>query len=359
MSIVNNENVYFNTNLLEIKTPSKDVENGGVSAWQGIRFLAENQYIICGTTNPSPNEGRGLLYSGNISCTNGDIYYLDVPEKNSEKGNYTSVYGPDYDVNTGKFTFVGSYKSKDTKSKKIMGFCYNGTLSKSDLTSADNFSFPTAINARFNTTYLHSNMNGLIVGNSGITKLNPNKTISYILDQSTMKIKTKIMFPNSKTTTTYGIWYNGDNKYTIVGGYSNKIINIAKIYNKNLPIPYGSAFIVDYNSKTNTFSHWSSIDYSFRDGVVTHFEGISRLEDSNIFSLNADIVDGILNKTAGYYSTASINDKTGKYEINKWVELKYPGPGLGYTSSNSVSNDKIVGLYISQKGNVSYQATIT
>jgi hypothetical protein len=28
-------------------------------------------YLICGTTNPTPNTGYGLIYIGDINCQNG------------------------------------------------------------------------------------------------------------------------------------------------------------------------------------------------------------------------------------------------------------------------------------------------
>ncbi|HEX3448689.1 MAG TPA: hypothetical protein VHS97_10575 [Isosphaeraceae bacterium] len=48
-------------------------------------------------------------------------------------------------------------------------------------------------------------------------------------------------------------WYNGGSSYTIVGGYSNQSVN--NMNDQNMPI--GQAYMVDYNSATGQFSHWT------------------------------------------------------------------------------------------------------
>jgi len=45
----NNQINYFNGNSLSIITPIGN-EYGGISAWQGIRSLGSDIYLICGTT---------------------------------------------------------------------------------------------------------------------------------------------------------------------------------------------------------------------------------------------------------------------------------------------------------------------
>ncbi len=45
---------YFNGNSLFINTPNGN-EYGYISAWQGIRTLGSDIYLICGITRPKPN----------------------------------------------------------------------------------------------------------------------------------------------------------------------------------------------------------------------------------------------------------------------------------------------------------------
>ena len=338
---------FFNTNGALIDTP-KGPQYGGVSAWQGIRYLGSDTYLLCGTTNPNPNAGYGLIYVGDINCIDGKFYYLNIPVN---VGIATSVYGPNYDQNTGIYTFVGSYTNY---LYEVKGFVYSGTLDKDSLNNPDNFSYPS-VNTQYETNFLHSNSNGLVVGNSG-DKIS---TISYIYDINNLsQIKKQIQFPNSITTTTYGIWFNGGTSYTLVGGYSPNFVPIESIYLPNGIIrPIGSAFIVDYNSETNTFSNWTTIDFQNNiSSFLTHFEGIYGNEDGT-YSINADVINlSVSPIPQGYFLTISRNDKN-EFETNfeNWVKLNYSSKGT--SSSNSVANNKVVGLFIGEQ-NVSYQCEI-
>jgi hypothetical protein len=342
-----NENTvnYYNVNSLLVQTPQGN-EYGGISAWQGIRSLGSDIYLICGTTNPMPNTGNGLIYIGDINCQNGNIYYLIVPNSLG-----TSLYGPNYDIHSGIYTFVGSYLDNNQNTN---GFVYQGKLN--DLSNTSNFIYPT-INKYFNTTFFHSFSNNLFVGNSGNTDEN-NDTVSYIYDINDLTtVKAIITYPDSGTTTSYGIWYNGNNSYTIIGGYSMKSISINKIYrNDGIIMPIGSAFIVDYNYETNTFSNWTSINYD--NNLLTHFQGISR-NSNGTYSINADVIDireSLL--PSGYFLTIDRNiENKFEYNLSNSVKILYNGNGI--SSSNSVADNKVVGLYIgSDDQKVSYQAEI-
>jgi len=343
---------YYNTNTLLVQTPNGE-EYGGVSAWQGLRYLGANVYLLCGTTNPNPNEGYGLIYIGNINCTNRGSYYLNVPNSTS-----TSLYGPNYNIDTGIYSFVGSYKNTNV-SNNINGFIYNGNLDSDSLKNSSNFLYPN-VNQEYDITFLHSFYNDFFVGNSGNNGTS-SPTVSYIYNVNNVDQYLKeIIVPYSKTTTTYGIWYNGNNSYTIVGGASPKVVSIDKIYdNKTLsPIPYGCGFIADYNSKTNLITNWTLIYY--KDNFV-HIEGISKNDDST-YSLNADVLSFNKENRGGYALKVSRNENNNfVYDTSNWIKLNYPSSEDGYTSSNSIANDCVIGLFISKdpkKPNISYQANI-
>jgi len=343
----NNNNIinYFNGNSLLINTPI-DKEYGGISAWQGIRSLGSNIYLICGTTNPTPNTGNGLIYIGDINCQDGNVYYLNVPNSLG-----TSLYGPNYDESSGIYTFVGSFLDYNQNTN---GFVYQGNLD--DLKNESNFIYPS-INQYFNITFFHSYSNGLFIGNSGNDNVQTD-TVSYIYDiNSLTKIKTLIKYPGSETTTSYGIWYNRKNNYTIVGGYSMYPVSINKIYRKDgVIMPIGNAFIVDYNSETNTFFNWTSIN--FGDNLLSHFQGISQ-NKNGIYSINADLIDLKVSKfPVGYFLTIDrdINNKF-IYNLSNAVKILYNENG--FCSSNSVADNKVVGLYIGNNNTkISYQAEI-
>ena len=335
---------YFNGNSLLINTPLGEIY-GGISAWQGIRSLGSDIYLMCGTTDPTANTGSGLIYIGEINCQNGEAYYLYVPDSLA-----TSLYGPNYDNDSGIYTFIGSFLDYNQNTN---GFIYQGTLDS--LTNQSNFKYPE-INQYFGITYLHSYSNGLLVGNSGNSN-KANETVSYIYDINDLgKIKTLVKYPDSLTTTTYGIWYNGNNNYTIVGGYSMYEISIDKIYTNKGILPIGKAFIADYNSETNTFFNWTSI--SFGDNLVTHFEGISR-SSNGTYSISADVLDlQVSTLPVGYFLRIDRNlNNSFLYNLSNAVKLVYDE--TGFASSNSVADNKIVGLYIGNDNTkISFQAEI-
>lgn len=335
---------YYNGNSLWVNTPTGK-EYGGISAWQGIRYIGSTTYVLCGTTNPNPNTGNGLVYIGDINCQNGKMYMLNVPESLG-----TSVYGPNYDLSSGIYTFVGSYLDYN---QNVNGFVYQGNLT--DLLNSNNFTYPS-INKFYDTTFFHSFSNNLFVGNSGNNGL-LTETVSYIYDINNIStVKKVIKYPESATTTSYGIWYNGNNSYTIVGGYSKSNIDIEKIYIEGQPIPFGEAFIVDYDAEKNIFSNWTSIN--FGDNLLTHFQGIFRNENGS-YSINADVIDLKVSKLQiGYFLTIDRDqDNNFIYNIDNAVQIQY---GEGSSSSNSVANNKVVGLFVGSDGTkVSYQAEIT
>jgi hypothetical protein len=351
MNIINKNSVvkYYNTNFLNVNVNGKNVV-GGVSAWQGIRKLTDTNLINVGTTNPNPQTGQGFIYIGNIQCNSGDSYYLSVPNYK-----YTSIYGPDYDDDTGLFTFVGSCSnnSNNNSNNKTDGFIYKGTLN--NLNKKKYYSFPS-VNKKYDTTFIHSNMNGYLVGNTG--NVNKQKIRSFIYNINDLNNYTRIKFPGSLTTTTYGIWYNGGTSYTITGGYSMKTsISIDKLYKNGLPTvyPFENGFIADFDSFTKKFSNWTTIDYKkigFSIEHPLHIEGISGLNNNpNTYSLSAQVL--IDAKPQGYYLSIIRNKNT--FDIINGVNIKYSD---GITTANSVVDNKIVGININKNKTISYQSEI-
>jgi hypothetical protein len=335
---------YYNTNFLNVNVNGKNVV-GGISSWQGIRKLTNTNLINVGTTYPTAQTGQGFIYIGNIQCNSGDSYYLSVPNYK-----YTSIYGPDYDDNTGLFTFVGSCSNGNDKTN---GFIYKGTLKH--LHKKENYSFPS-INKKYEITFIHSNMNGYLVGNSG--NINVPKFRSFLYNINDLNHYIKIKFPGSLTTSTYGIWYNGGTSYTITGGYSNKInILIDKIYKNGLPnvYPFENGFIADFDSLTKKFSNWTTIDYKkfgFSIEHPLHIEGISGLNNNlNTYSLSVQVL--IDAKPQGYYLSIIRNKNT--FDITNGVKIKYSD---GITTANSVVDNKIVGINIKPNKTISYQSEI-
>ena len=309
------------------------------------KIFGNQVYLICGTTKPTPNTGNGIIYIGNINCKDGKNYSLNVPKS---IGISTSVYGPDYDYNSNIYTFVGSYLNYK---QNIKGFIYQGDIQ--GLNNPNNIKYPL-INKYYKTNFFHSYSNNLFVGNSAN---NINNTISYIYDVNNLnKIKTTIKYPNSVTTTSYGIWYNDNNIYTIVGGYTNENIklDLENIIKDGVIYPIGKAFIVDYDANKNTFFNWTSITLN---NLVTHFQGIFK-NDDNTYSIKADILDLSKSKLPkGYFGKISRNkDGTFSYNTNNFIELNKNQDYI--LSSNSVADNKVIGLLTNVNESIAYQLVV-
>jgi hypothetical protein len=340
--------VYYNTNSLVVDGLYNDV-----SAWQGIRYLGENIYLMAGSTVPN-DEGDydGLIFTGNINCINGISYTLNVPNPNG--GFYTtSNYGPDYDINTGIYRFVGSYIAENGNTN---GFIYSGNLSEESLTNPDNFQF-NSISDKFNFTYFHSISGNFLVGNS--FNSDTGLSISYLINVTKPNSKPiPIQYPNAVITTSYGIWHNGDNTYIIIGGWGLLKENINP-YTNFFIYPYAGGFIVNYNSNTNTFSNWTNVTLPELGDVFTHLQGVERIGDTNTYSIAADAANKKLTKSDGYYVTINRDPATGEFSVNNnWIKIDYNLTlEKGYTTANSVSNNVIVGIIIS-KDIIPYQALV-
>jgi parallel beta-helix repeat protein len=317
-----------------------------VSEWQGIRNFGTStvQFLIGGTSNDN-----GLLYIGKLSG-GGTSYLVKKPGATA-----TSVYGPDNGKN-GALRLVGSYMRKGDGAVYNHGFVWDGKAS--DLPSGGVFRSIDYPGAKYQ--YTHSTMGDLAVGNaSGANKKGKpaGAAVAYIYNVANSDFVTDIVFPGSKSTTAYGIWYNGGTSYTICGGYSTLVTN--NLADQSVPLARGVAYIVDYDSKTNTFSHWKS--YRYRNGnrgknYITHFEGISSADDGD-YTLSADSVKGsTTGPTQGSWVQVRRNDD-GTFSGAQWVDLNYPGEEAGVTSNASVYGTNVVGL-VSGSSTFAFQAKI-
>ena len=345
---------YYNTSELSVYS-----QYNNISAWQGIRYLGNEIYLICGTSGPNPQNGNGIIFVGNIDCADdGRIFMLNVPNPYIENSYYhTSIYGPNYNSGSGLYTFVGSYTVTNSITKKTTtnGFIYRGGLNSIALNTSCNFYYLSkTLIKNYDITFLHSFNGNYFVGNSMNSETK--KSVSYLcefLPISTDGEPIYIKFPGSVTTSSYGIWYNKNNEYTIVGGYSGE-------HHK------GHGFIVDYNIFTKTFTNWTTVQYPKNMNFITHLQGIEIIK-FGVYSIVADVVDPEKNIKTGYYLTiernnvierSSKSDGFGFIINNDWININYPSTN-GFTTVNSVANNCVVGLFVSKDGNnESFQASI-
>ena len=329
-----------------------------VDAWQGIRNSdTSGRYLICGTSGDN-----GLLFDGTIAGV-GTHYLVNYPNSKA-----TSVYGPDNQAGD-LIGLVGSYRNQSSGSSvEVNGFLYQGEETVAALSEATNYHPINFPNAQFN--YVHSTMGGLAVGNydSSVDHNNhhlldgPGHAFLYdVHDPDHIQFLTDIVFPHSHSNTAYGIWFNGGTSYTICGGYSFSFVNNFDDQNR----PLGHGYLVDYDSSTGGFSNWASFDFPGRRNVLTHFEGISSVENG-VYTLSADSVQvGPGNRAQGSWVSVRRNP-AGSFGQATWVDLNFtplpPDFQPFITSSNSVYGNQVVGIVPGEDNGMfssfAYQATV-
>ena len=319
---------YYNANSVGLQP---------VSGWQGIRNASTpGQYLITGTSN-----SNGLLYIGPISGANGTSYAVNYPGMYS-----TSVYGPDLLAN-GDVRLVGSYRA--TQGGIVQGFIFQGALT--DLSNLNNYKTIAYPNATY--TYVHSTMGDLAVGNAdgpeGNAPLGTGHAFIYSVSQG--HIVTDIVYPGSLSTTAYGVWYNGGTSYSIVGGYTMP---------GQPATPFASGYIVDYDSATGRFTHWTSIsapgELFAGQAFATHFEGISSPQ-AGVYTLATGVSQLGSSVVFGAVLGTVLRSPDGSFGPTYWVKLQYPG-AVGLSTNDSVAGNQVVGIAGTSAGIISYQATV-
>ncbi|MDR3633174.1 MAG: right-handed parallel beta-helix repeat-containing protein [Isosphaeraceae bacterium] len=321
---------YYNANSVSMQP---------VSGWQGIRDASTaGQYLIAGTSG-----ANGLLYVGPISGANGTSYAVNYPGAYS-----TSVYGPDIvNASSNVLRLVGSYRA--TQGGDVQGFVFQGTTA--DLSNASDYQTIDYPNTTY--TYVHSTMGDLAVGNAdgpeGNAPLGTGHAFLYSVSQG--QFLTDIVYPGSLSTTAYGIWYNGGTSYTIVGGYTMP---------GHPATPFAAGYMVDYDSATGQFTHWTSLavpaDLLGGQVFATHFEGISSPQ-AGVYTLAATATQpGSTVPLAAFVATVRRN-ADGTFGPTYWVKLNYPG-AVGFTTNDAVAGNQVVGITGVSTGVIAYQATV-
>jgi len=316
----------------------------GVSTWQGMARYVDGQIIICGTTQPSPTTGSGLVYIGNIKANSPSQtnYTFLVPGSI-----YTSCYGPRYNPSTEDFTLVGSYNI--TAGGDTFGFLYRGNIN--DLSNPDNYVYSMQPQqGEYTTTFVHSTDGNFAVGASG------NVSSADLADQAWIyNISNKSYYnysiDDSLYTTIYGIVFNADS-YTICGGYT-------PTSEPTTQIGFMADFIYDSDDDSYTFSNTSFIS-DISGSILIHFEGISKTVDPNIYTMAGDGF-GPTDLSVGI-SALMERVSSGGFSVLKVISADYQpysGGTIGITTTNSVLDNDIVGYYIGNDSTTSsFQASI-
>ena len=312
--------------------------------WTGIRASdTAGQYLISGISGT-----EGILFEGTIAGA-GVTVPVNFPISATTNASATAIYGPD-NLGGNNVALVGSYNTTGTGLADQKGFIFEGTTA--DLSNPANF---TTIDAGGDFNIVHSTMGGLAVGNSDTSPSQGQGSLlahAFLYDVAQKQFLPDIVFPGSVSNTAYGIWYNGGTSYTICGGWSSNPVNNFDDQDR----PIGQGYLVDFDSATQAFTHWTTFEYPFGTNFFTHFEGISSIENG-VYTLNADSLQaGTTGPTQGSWVSVRRNSD-GSFSLGQWVNLSYPG-AANITSSNSVYGNQVIGVVFDGSAPFAFQATV-
>ncbi|MBV1795954.1 hypothetical protein [Siccirubricoccus sp. G192] len=264
----------------------------------------------------------------------------------------STFYGPntpsfDPSLGAGEVRAVGSYKYAEGPSgpNDDHGMIYQGPVNGvgGSWTQIDATSLIGKGDTLLNTI-AHSTMGDLVVGNYD-TSLSTGH--AFIFDMTTGQW-TDLNPAGSLSVTAYGIWQNDGStstSYTIAGGYSDL---------NRLGLDAG--YLVDYDSGTHAFSHFTTFQFDNRPlaALISHFDGITGTADG--YNLTGDFVRGA---TAGAFFAQVERRADDSFAGAHWTEVAYPGAAVTFTSGNTVIDDTVLGIYVADGATHSFVASAT
>ena len=324
------------TTFLQTDSKTKYFQaDSSIFSWSGIcPTNKSNEYIIVGTNT----DVFGAVYKGPIDMPDtSKIETVIFPNSLT-----TSVYGPDYKSNflcEDIITLVGSYQINENTCN---GFGYKGKYG--DFDNQNNY-FQINPPIPFKYTVVHSTRAGLAVYiSSDVNQLDIIVGKSFIYDIDKNITITEVLYPNSKFTTTYGIWYNSRecniDHYTISGGFC-----------LNNPLTDTRTFVVDFYYNRNNglmyFENWTELQIP---GItlLTHAQGISGLDNNSyvlpIAAYNIDPTnnDNILKAVGG---KMKIKRVMNKFIIVNYSTINFPQSLL--TIVTSAAGNSVTGTFVS------------
>ena len=331
---------------------------------------APGTFLLVGANNSPGPTPVGLVYQGPLDeeenngvSGSGTWSTVAVPKKFGAAG--TSVYGPD-NLGAGLGNLVGAYtrdlrnKTPSANNPAVVGFVYTGAVDGTTGRGWRSVQGTTQLGTKGTYTFVHSVDGGLAVGNTDngdvddLTGYFSLSSTAFIVELATGR-QIPIRFPGERdplvTHTAYGIWANGNGKYTISGG-SGEVLN-----EEAGRVSAGEAYLIDYDSITGKFSNYTNFSYRNRDkDLISHFEGIYRTENGSYrlpatsVALNAENDLAIASEV-----TVKRNDRGGFRNKARWHDLDVRRSSDGeesvLSSANSLYGDVTVGFANYPDGN--------
>ncbi len=286
----------------------------------GVRGYDAAQVLCTGSTQ-SNGVTVGMWWLGSLETGVGTLF---TPTPNIPGQTVTSslFYGPNtalFDPSLGSnIRITGSYQYAESTTLNN-GFLYEGPLDGSGTWLQINVPSDAVGGAAVESTVPHSVMGDFVVGNYNLQN-EPMSGNAFLYQISTGEWTVfTIDGSTSNLTSAYGIWQNGNDSYTIVGGSKHKGIN--------------KAYLIDYQPSTKNFSRLKFYKNPHGFGL-THFEGITGTRDG--YHVAGSDSDG-----AAFVSIE--RKKHGSFSKARWTPVQYPGSST--TTSNTVYERTLIGVY--------------
>lgn len=309
----------------------------------GIRAVGDGSVYMTGVYTPAGQTAtQGLIYEGSLAGT-GTWHTLNA-SIGGQTVTSTALYGPNPN-GAGVIRAVGSYKTVASGSVDI-GVLYNGSTNGNGTWTSMN---AVSLNASTINTIAHSTMGNYVVGNYD-TNITGKAFIYDVGTQGWINLNggnganggDGISGGNIISITAYGIWWNGGSNYTIAGGFSNGVSLVG----------LDQGYIVDWDSSTNTTSHWKS--YNFNNVPITdsvsHFDGITS-DGGTGYNLTGDWIGLGAADGLGFFANVG-RAGDGSFTEASWTQINYPSCVV--TSGNSVYENSVIGIYTLAGGNGTY-----
>jgi hypothetical protein len=305
----------------------------------GVRGARGKKVILVGSYLPD-NELRnpvmGQWWVGDLSTGVGQKVRV-IPTFSGQTVTTSVYYGPNTDafnpaLGKNNIRVVGTYEysQNGTPVSGEHGVLYQGPANGvggtwTQINVPDSLAGGTVTN-----TIPHSTMGNLVVGNYSVEGQPVGAASAFIYEIST---GTYQLFDSSwdgftDLTSAYGIWQNGGPSstfYTIVGGQVHEGAN--------------TAYMVNYDSATRTFSNKAFFPLGVGLAGDTHFEGINAAPGG--YTLSATILSGGTTSAAYAYVPVSSD---GSFGTAQWVPLNYPGSS--FCSGDTVYQNVEIGICI-------------
>jgi len=299
----------------------------------GVRGASGKKVVLVGSYKPENSSVLiGQWWVGDLTTGVGKAVQVN-PTFSGQTVTASLYYGPNtaaFNPALGKdnIRVVGTYKYSESAVDGQHGVIYQGPANGVGGTWTQ-MNVPSSIaGGTVLNTIPHSTMGNLVVGNYDLVGQPVGSGNAFIYDISTGQYQ---VFDSSwggvtELTSAYGIWQNGGPKstlYTIVGGSKHEGAN--------------TAYMVDYDSATKTFSHKTFFPLGTETKGDTHFEGINAAPGG--YTLSGTILSGGAADAA--YAYVPVN-RDGSFGAAQWVPLHYPGSS--FCSGDTVYQNVEMGI---------------